>query len=133
MLPLVRQNTVRSLGKQSDVTNIDSQSKCAQQAKIFFDFFESTDPDSKNKKQLDYYENHFNEKLNKCFILLHQFPIKDGLASDFLFDAIEKKEYAEYIYSDSISDKDYCFLSINNSVCTTKIEFNNFVNNYMSE
>lgn len=42
------------------------------------------------------YENHFNERLNKCFVLISGFVPKDAFRSIDLYDAVEGRRYATY-------------------------------------
>lgn len=56
----------RQQANTSFSTSIDLQSKCATQAGQFFEYLLSN-PAAKMDAE---YSNHFNSKLNKCFILV---------------------------------------------------------------
>lgn len=43
------------------------------------------------------YQNHFNSKLNKCFVLISDYDVKEDLRTLDLYDAAEGKRYAAYI------------------------------------
>ncbi len=115
------QDLQAQLAKQQS-NDFDLQSKCSQQAKVFLDYFEG----GKSAENISY-ENHFNQKLNKCFVLISQFQNTAPNKIEFLFDAAEKKEYAE---SDSSG---YCSLLIGGAKCNSEAEFNGFVSSYMSD
>jgi len=89
-------------GKQPTKTSLNTsdvelQTKCASSAKTFFEYY-IPDP---QERQNDEYSNHFNTKLNKCFVLVTKpylpYETSGGnLYAKYLFDAIEKKEYGSY-------------------------------------
>ncbi len=43
------------------------------------------------------YKNHFNSKLNKCFILISSYDINSDFQTIDLYDVIERKHYASYM------------------------------------
>ncbi|MCK9573638.1 MAG: hypothetical protein M0R20_04495 [Candidatus Omnitrophica bacterium] len=95
-----------------------SQEKCAQKAKEV----------AGNRN----YRNHYNEKINKCFVLLETSsfsPNKKILEQKILIDAYENKRMAIY---QELDDKDeaYCKIGENISDCDS---LNKFVNDYMEE
>jgi hypothetical protein len=71
------------------------QEKCSETASKFF----SSSAGYKNADGFDY-KNHFNSKLNKCFILVSSYLHKANAYADFssidLYDAVEGKRYAQY-------------------------------------
>jgi hypothetical protein len=42
------------------------------------------------------YDNHFNSRLNKCFVLVSEYDLKDDFRTLDLFDAVEGRRYATY-------------------------------------
>src|SRR5262249_20144352 len=42
------------------------------------------------------YKNHFNSKLNKCFVLVSDYSLNDDFRTLDLYDAAEGKRYATY-------------------------------------
>jgi hypothetical protein len=44
----------------------------------------------------DDYENHFNSKLNQCFVLVSSYMPKDDFRTFDLYDALEGRHYATY-------------------------------------
>lgn len=66
--------------------------ECAATARTFFN-----DDNSKNDTSYSvWYENHFNSKLNKCFILVYFSSLTDTFTGIDLYDAAERKHYATY-------------------------------------
>jgi hypothetical protein len=80
----------------SKATSIDLQSKCAKQAQEAFkrDGFEGEKGAS--------FSNHYNQKLNKCFVQVESVDWKTAPGTVFtnkvLSDAFEGKVYAEYMW-----------------------------------
>jgi len=76
------------------------QEKCANAAKeMFYKGYESTiTKDETLGSCINSYENHYNKKLDKCFILDHSNCIKKDESSFFtsLWDVFEQKQYAMY-------------------------------------
>jgi hypothetical protein len=42
------------------------------------------------------YENHFNSRLNKCFVLMSGYSLNDDFRTLDLYDAVEGRRYATY-------------------------------------
>ena len=113
--------------------NLTLQTKCSDQAQKFFDYFES-DPESKKR---DEFINHYNAKLDKCFIVIKQYP-KDisGFYGEYLYDAIEKKPYGSYGQNSTEEGKKYWEIKpftceMLDKFCETKDEFHNFTKQYI--
>jgi len=72
--------------------NLDAQAKCAQQARIAFS------ESGLDKQAMRGYTNHYNQRLNKCFVKLNSLKGEGkGLATyKQVQDAFEGKSYAEY-------------------------------------
>lgn len=84
---------------------------------------------------LDGYENHYNLKLNKCFILINSY--ESNYFSKSLIDAFELKSYAWF--SQGIKkggEYFHCELTVpgeSNKICKTINEYDKFVFTYMNE
>ena len=82
------------LKEVTDEPSLKLQSECAGAAKAFF---------SREKYSADdnaRYENHYNPELRKCFILVTTTNMKSPSSistTKFLSDAVEGKEYGEYV------------------------------------
>ena len=129
-----------SKSQVKEVSDIDVQSKCAVQAKSFFEYYLT---DLKNREGYEY-SNHYNTNFNKCFILLwRSFDLSSPITimnNTHLFDAIEKKEYGYYsliIRQGSSSTEMFdCKMfsggnQDNSKTCKTEAEFNAFIKQYM--
>jgi hypothetical protein len=42
------------------------------------------------------YENHFNSRLNKCFVLVSEYALNDDFRTFDLYDGVEGRHYATY-------------------------------------
>lgn len=85
--------------KQQAAATFDLQERCAEQSRKTFNDL------GFKAKDLASYENHYNEKLNKCFIeIRNSTPSSDGrmVVSRNVSDALEGKVFGEYIWQ---SDK----------------------------
>ncbi len=156
ILVLVVVLAVVYFGKQPAKTSlntfdVDLQTKCASSAKTFFEYY-IPDP---QERQNDEYSNHFNTKLNKCFVLVKKptlpYATSGGnLYEKDLYDAIEKKQYGRYEWQSksSVFSRDgflaACAMfpegdSNNFKLCSpqnkdfdsSEMEFDNFVKGYM--
>ncbi len=126
------------LPKEKTLENlITQQQKCADEALKFFKANES------NRQNTDY-TNHWNRKLNKCFIEIQTSDISNGSPtnSDQLYDAFEGKQYGWFfivrdkkrdeqiptvceMYSDGNTNSD--------KSCTNETWYDSFVEPYMNE
>ena len=79
--------------KQSTKTgnDISLQTKCSDMAEKYF-----VSRDYKSSDGFDY-KNHFNSKLNKCFILISFYDANSDFLSIDLYDTVEGNHYAMYI------------------------------------
>jgi|GEM_PF-3095866 len=104
----------------------NKQEDCAKQAQSFFNYY-ITDPAERN---VDEYSNHYNSKLDKCFVLL-QYPITDSniYFSEYLFDAVEKKLYGSFTAGASLKPPLEC--KTLDKFCYSKDTFDTFVKTYM--
>ena len=77
--------------KEESIQNFQAQATCAEQAQIFFN-----DKDKSGDFQYSF-ENYFNSKLNKCFVLIRAISLEDDNLYIDLYDALERKHYAMYL------------------------------------
>ena len=122
-----------------NTSDIDLQTKCASQAKIFFDYFIS----DSQERQSDEYSNHYNATLSKCFVLIkHGITSVNDIYTKNFFDAIEKKQYGSYAWKSQQGKKywevppfDCTIYSDGNQdtvkACKTEEEFDAFVATYI--
>jgi hypothetical protein len=124
------------LTDKAALENFELRQKCALQGGNLF-------------RQLGYKLNdlallqtHYNAKLNKCFLAFdYTTSGAEGLENvKYLLDAIEQREYAEYIWK---SEKDRPFLavpplscklipsSVDTRICKSEEEYRAFVAHYM--
>lgn len=73
--------------------SIDNQQYCSVMAEQYFTK-KYTNLNSENSRT---YTNHFNSKLNKCFILISKFDIDSGIEIIDLYDTLENKHYGAFI------------------------------------
>lgn len=109
----------------------DLQTKCATEAAKFYKQFTG------EVSQLGY-TNHWNAKLDKCFILANDAREVGGdtITSSFLMDVIENKTYGDFV--NNSAGITGCSLYKNGNIdnqqnCKSKEEFDNFVKQYMEE
>ena len=88
MIELPKEHSA-TVASQAVVMNEQRQVACSKSAA---EYFKSTNPDSDH----DSYENHYNSKMGKCFILVTQGDYTENFIMISLYDAVEKKEYAEF-------------------------------------
>lgn len=70
------------------------QAKCADRAAYFYKegWYKKDTPGFS-----DFYTNHWNQKLGKCFIQITSTSLNDGFETIDLFDAFEGKRFAVYM------------------------------------
>lgn len=126
------------LGDKKTRESLDLQWNCAQQAeKIFHQLGYDLNPTGSN---IAVYQNHYNAKLNKCFMVLTATAMKvTAYGEKHLFDAYEQREYGEYIWqsskltphSDEVLSCRLSDPSKPEANCKTKQEFDAFAARYM--
>ena len=116
--------------------SLEQQAICAKQAKVFFEEMKANQQITDQYHQS--YESHYNTKLNKCFIHVHIAILKGEHITkrDLLFDAFEKRGYAEYFWASP--RKNSCDLSPTSQdkdlrTCASKGEYDAFVAKYMED
>jgi TolA-binding protein len=102
---------VESLSKKND---LDAQEKCARQSR------EAFKRDGWEKEKGALFSNHYNEKLNRCFMQVDntdtkpEFPVVSKVVSD----AFEGKVYATYMWR---ADKVKKFWEVPPFMCTVTL------------
>jgi len=77
--------------KKENNQNLQTQITCAEQAQIFYNSHDKSNDFNYS------FENHFNSKQNKCFVLIYANNFKDDNLFIDLYDALERKHYAMYL------------------------------------
>jgi hypothetical protein len=136
-LPIQKQ---KNINQKDGLSSIDQQSKCSIQARKFFndeiDNEKTTDMNVRTSGTQASFENHYNVKLNKCFIYTSIFSSNYNYRSRGLYDVNENKTYAEFqeiVTKKQQSDYTPVACSMLNKSCVTQEEFDSFVKPYMEE
>jgi hypothetical protein len=137
---LVRENRelAAKLDAVSKTTTLELQEKCANQARAVFREM------GWDKKPFALYTNHYNRKLNKCFIRIESREFTRNVPSIAvsISDAFEGKGYAEYFWNNTQGKKywdvkpficNVTQLSGEERPCTSQEEFDDFVRLYMEQ
>jgi hypothetical protein len=130
--------------KQSLIDNYDLQAKCAKDARVWFKENWSADKDT---ILLDY-TNHYNAKLNKCFVLVEFHynshfagPGGDSWTNNMdLTDVYENSKYAHFAENHYTYRKpefsthaEVISCDVLGNKCKTGEEFNNLVGHYVND
>jgi hypothetical protein len=130
--------------KQGVVVDYDLQTKCAQDARTWFKENWSADKDT----ILLNYTNHYNAKLNKCFVLVEDHynshfagPGDDSWTNDIdLTDVYERSTYAHFAKKhythrkpDLNTQEEVITCDVLGKKCETAVEFNNLISQYMND
>ena len=113
-----------------DKINSQNEDNCLKQAEVFF---------NKIKTQGNAYTNHYNSKLNKCFILTYSISSSgdnDVVVTKSLYNVTENSHYAGYYKSISSGDTNENTKPQNcwylDKYCQSEEEFDSFVSLYMN-
>jgi len=82
------------------------------------------------------YENHYNRRLNICFILIKASCKSDNdrtFRGETLIDVDENKEYANYIGDGKLFDDKPAMCYVGNNSCKSYVEFLELIKPYMNE
>jgi hypothetical protein len=138
-----QQHNIQELGAKiearSRTASLDLQGKCSKQA------WDTYDQSGWKKEQMASFTNHYNEKMNKCFILIQnttQSKPFDGTFFNYkvLMDAFEGKSYGEYDWQSDKAKKYWevapflckgTLLSGEEKACHSANEFDEIVKLYM--
>jgi hypothetical protein len=112
---------------------LDLQIKCVDLAKTFFNEDKwgraAEDLNSSNVN----YTNYYNQKYNKCFILISE-KFSDGSGTSYeLYDVLGHKEYANGTFGKDGLKKpsNYCQFNTGDTDCKSSNDFFQFVDSYM--
>jgi hypothetical protein len=84
------QDLTAALADKSKQQALAEQRECAASANRFL-VSRGWKPDDGSD-----YENHFNSRLNKCFVLVSGYLLKEDFRTFDLYDAVEGRHYATY-------------------------------------
>ena len=93
---LWRNSAAAEAGDRQPLTAIcDLQKRCADAAHQFH--LDATKDVSEDPKlNSSWYENHYNERLNKCLVVEYSYSLSNDFIFIDLYDALERKRYANY-------------------------------------
>jgi hypothetical protein len=136
------QKTITDLSNRlkaiEDNPSLELQSRCAEAALTFFKRF------GYEPYQNADFTNHYNPKLRKCFIAIHTLDPKTAapnvLTSQAVFDAVEGKNYGEYIWKSDQTKKYWEVAPLecdgtasdgSYKICHSEPEFNGLMSDYI--
>jgi len=110
MLTLLIASAGSAPAQQMQNDEFTLQARCAKAARQFFNEIKEKLADNAH------FENHYNIRLNKCFVRLYEGPIYDQTSNSFMsiyiYDALEGKQYAEYDgYDICLSGDNHCSMN----------------------
>jgi hypothetical protein len=131
--------SARAIGPNTKKTVKDVyelQGRCGKSSADFFKMYGSY---SEAKGFSSSYENHYNGKLNKCFIIISKKWDKNGKIDEYgisarqieLWDVQENTTYGSVIFINEIMD--LCVTAHPNGHCKSEQEWDAFVKPYMEE
>jgi hypothetical protein len=132
--------------KLSATANLELQEKCAKQAREQFkldrrDYEEDAAKAGAAKEDYAVFTNHYNEKLNKCFMVTES-QVSGTTTYKFLSDAFERKLYGSYNWQ-MVPGKKYwevpprtCTVTLptgEEKICHSSDEFDELIKYYMEQ
>jgi hypothetical protein len=131
------QELTAKLDSAPKTASLELQEKCAKQAREEFNAYWERDENAD-------FTNHYNTKLNKCFVLIRYIDTKtvpgDIWTHRELFDAFESKDYGEYDWKTEKGKKYWevppvvCKVTRSSgeeTICHSSDEFDALVKEYM--
>ena len=114
-----------------------AQALCAKQAETAYQAYNNAGSVPGFKVESSWHQSHYNKKLNKCLILVDQMYQYNGETSITaqLLDAFERRVFAKYTLNLNSNFKN-CELTPTldkREKCSSKNEFDAFVDKYMEE
>lgn len=102
------------LEEKSKIENFDLQEKCAKQAHEVFTL------SGEDKTSNSGYSNHYNEKLNKCFVKIDGTNMINGVMwrSETVSDAFEGTQYGSYMWH---TEEGKQYSEVSPIICTVKL------------
>lgn len=108
------------------------QEKCGKSASKYFNDIENINLSSKDFLLLKDFNNHYNKKLNKCFVLIigkaTWIKKKENETFQKLLDINENKEYGHIMQKEDVLE--CMFLD---QACYSKNEWNSLIRPYLEE
>jgi hypothetical protein len=114
--------------------SLELQDMCAKQARKAYEADRLEMPSMYTKSGMASFTNHYNVKLNKCFIDIGS--MASGSSWEEVKDAFESKVYATYIWSDVDNKPIHCevlSLSGETKQCKSADEFQSLIKPYMDQ
>ena len=132
------QELAAKLDAVTKTANLESQKKCADQAAVAFR------ESGFAKKSMAGYVNHYQQKLNKCFVHISNTDFENNVLVVYqnVSDAFESKLYGEYMWRNPERKKysevkpilcTVTLLSGEEKLCHSQEEFNELVKIYMEQ
>ena len=128
-----QQRQIGDISSKARASSLDLQEKCAKQAALFF-------KDQWAQEKMAVYENHYNQQLDKCFVMVHNTSNVSGtfVMSSELDDAFGRTSLGAYVHfadhTGSDVGKPKCFFtppSGGTMTCNAEKEFKELVKAYM--
>jgi len=136
-----QQRRIKSLEARPKTNTIELQEKCAKQAELVF-----KQSGWEAKDVIAEFSNHYNSKLNRCFMRVEKtdptIVTKTIFTTKFVFDAFERKSYAEYTWKTEPGKKYWevapteCAVTLadgTRKMCRSSDEFDELVKPYMDQ
>lgn len=124
------------LAAQEGRNLLDLQDRCSQQARLYF---KSQGP--WDNGTITSYTNHYNQRLNKCFIQLNATAFSKGsiFVSVFINDAFEGRDYGEYHSMAKYPEEAPAMCTVTSlpaaqaTTCHSQKEFDELIKQYMEQ
>ena len=129
--------TIIVITSNASARSLKEQELCAKQAEKAYQAYNNAGSVPGSKVESSWHQSHYNKKLNKCLILVDQMYQYNGETSVTaqLLDAFERRVFAKYTLNLNSNFKD-CELTPTldkREKCSSKNEFDAFVDKYMEE
>jgi hypothetical protein len=134
------QELLAEVKKDNAVADYDLQAKCAHDSKIWFN--ENWGHPEKDTLLLNY-SNHYNKRLNKCFIIVEYHHSLFGLSwanNESVWDIYENSEYGSVIVTHMIyqnpefrEEESVGSCKVYGKDCKTLDEFDNLARPYLND
>ena len=114
------------------------QERCGKRSEEFFErYYGNGILNTEDGTSITKYRNHYNTKLNKCFVLLsfqdipHKDKSKRPSTSMTLLDINENREYAHFFQT--VGEQHPWLCEVVDKLCSSQGEWNSLVYPYMEE
>lgn len=118
---------------QSNAERYMLQERCGKQAAAAFAKNYTPTEKTKDGQRMMNYENHYSERLNKCFFLEILTVVEKGKFTRQyrLFDLNENKEYGSYFDSDTTPG--YVNCNVRETLCSSEKEWRTLAKPYLED